>query len=207
MSDTEAKQTFTGRVYEIVNDVDDEIYIGSTKDRLSRRMYKHRGKAVEGQPSKIYTKMSELGVDAFRIVLIEEVECASKDELRRCEQKHIRERKPELNTRCAHVDDERIEEVRKYNAAYGATYKSTHSARLKDDNQEYYKENAERIKARTQTHRQTHALQTREYQTTIRARYIAEKAFYCELCDHAFDSNSNLQRHFTSKTHQRNTQE
>ena len=192
MSDTEDTQTFIGRIYEIVNDVDDEFYIGSTKDRLSRRMYGHRGKVKQGRTSTIYSKMRELGTDQFRIVLIEEIECASIDELRRCEQKHIRERRPTLNKLCAAIDDERREEIKKEAKEY--------------DRKKYVKGRTKIIE-RVKQHYVDNREERLAYQITLSAKYREAKTFHCEACDHAFKSNNHLQRHFTSQKHKRNTQE
>ena len=55
------------KIYKICNDVDDEIYIGSTCQSLSQRMAEHRRttKRPKMQNRKIYTKINELGFDSF----------------------------------------------------------------------------------------------------------------------------------------------
>ena len=72
-----------GKVYIIVNDVNDIIYTGSTAvPRLSTRMSGHRVSSKDvTQTSGIYTAMRTLGIDHFRIVLHHVFPCNSKDEL------------------------------------------------------------------------------------------------------------------------------
>ena len=63
-----------GKIYCIRNNIDDDIYVGSTTQSLSRRMSKHRidMNSERTQNYKLYRKMRELGQHAFYIELIEE---------------------------------------------------------------------------------------------------------------------------------------
>ena len=72
-----------GKVYTIVNDQDDIIYVGSTaQPRLSSRWSSHKRDSTDiNRTSGIYTAMRTLGVDHFRIVLHHVFPCNSKDEL------------------------------------------------------------------------------------------------------------------------------
>lgn len=69
-----------GKIYKLVNDVNDMIYIGSTTTTLSRRFSGHKAHA-KAASSNIYTAMRELGCDHFKIVLIELFPCTCKAEL------------------------------------------------------------------------------------------------------------------------------
>ena len=60
-----------GKIYKIVNDIDDEIYIGSTVDTLSRRFSGHKRKAKQVPNRKIYLHCDLHGIKCFRIVLVE----------------------------------------------------------------------------------------------------------------------------------------
>ena len=65
-----------GKIYKIVNDVNDKIYIGSTCQTLSQRLNGHRKDARKiERMSPLYSAMKELGIGQFRIVLIEEYPC------------------------------------------------------------------------------------------------------------------------------------
>ena len=71
-----------GKIYKIVNTIDDMIYIGSTVTNLSDRMGNHRSKAkMAHKNSKLYTHIKNLGVEHFKILLIKSFNCNNKDEL------------------------------------------------------------------------------------------------------------------------------
>ena len=74
-----------GKVYKLVNSIDNLIYIGSTTCRLSTRMSLHRLHAKKNYNANLYKHMNKLGINKFKIVLIEYCSCNSKDELLRRE--------------------------------------------------------------------------------------------------------------------------
>ena len=77
------------KVYKILNDVDDDVYIGSTCQPLSVRMAGHRCYSGKS-PLKLYQKMRDIGVHHFYIELIEETPCENKEQLRAREGEYIR---------------------------------------------------------------------------------------------------------------------
>ena len=81
------------KIYQVLNDVDDDVYIGSTCQSLNMRMVGHR-KARTGTQYKNYkfykTKIHELGVEHFYIELIKETPCENKEQLRAIEGEYIR---------------------------------------------------------------------------------------------------------------------
>lgn len=92
-------------VYKIVNDVDNKIYIGSTTLSLSQRMTGHRDNARTNKPKLLSQHMRNIGIDHFKIQLLYDVELATKDILRECEQLEL-EKIPEelrLNSMAAYV--------------------------------------------------------------------------------------------------------
>ena len=75
-----------GKVYKIVNNIDNMIYIGSTTTRLCQRMNVHRcHMRNNNNNATLYKHMRELGLENFTIVLIEDYSCNSKDQLLRRE--------------------------------------------------------------------------------------------------------------------------
>ena len=80
-------------IYKILNDVDDECYVGSTTQRLSKRMAKHREDMVRKpkSKSKLYAKMRELGQEHFYIELIEDYPVENIEQLRKREGEYIRQ--------------------------------------------------------------------------------------------------------------------
>lgn len=76
-----------GKVYEIVSNLTEKVYIGSTTSRLSLRMAQHRlayRKRAAGQPYNARTSAYEILVidPKAEIYLIENFPCQDRDELR-----------------------------------------------------------------------------------------------------------------------------
>ena len=75
-----------GKIYKIVNNIDNMIYIGSTTTKLCYRMSIHRcHMEYNNNNSTLYQHMRKLGIDNFKIVLIEEYPWSNKDQLLRRE--------------------------------------------------------------------------------------------------------------------------
>ena len=82
-----------GKIYQIKNTIDDDIYVGSTITPLSRRMIKHKYAAkARKQTYPLYQKMNEHCFGKFFIEIIEEYPCNSKLELLAREGYWIREK-------------------------------------------------------------------------------------------------------------------
>ena len=79
-----------GKIYTILNNIDGEIYVGSTMNTLSRRMAHHRSEAKINPQNKLYNHMNELGVDNCYIELIENSSSNDVYELRAREGHDIR---------------------------------------------------------------------------------------------------------------------
>jgi len=83
-----------GRVYQILNNIDNDVYVGSTCSTLTKRLswHKHRYDRQDKQHVPLYAKMHELGFDQFYIELVEQYPCNTREELRAREGHYIRER-------------------------------------------------------------------------------------------------------------------
>ena len=80
-----------GKIYCIRNTIDDDIYVGSTTQPLSKRMVKHRCNA-KTRPNlmEITKKMDNLGIENFYIELIEDCPCDNIEQLTKKEGEWIR---------------------------------------------------------------------------------------------------------------------
>jgi hypothetical protein len=87
-----------GKIYKLVNDVDDEIYVGSTCLSLSKRLHYHRNAKTTRSQIKIYSHLNNIGWERVKIVLIEECPCENKEQLLRRERYWIENLKATLNT-------------------------------------------------------------------------------------------------------------
>lgn len=90
-------------VYKIWWEDKDDIYIGSTKQRLAVRMAGHRALCKKNSQFQLYKHMRKLGVD-FNYVLLETKSVVSCDEKRKLEQEYIDKLKPSLNSKRACYD-------------------------------------------------------------------------------------------------------
>ncbi|AMM44955.1 intron-associated endonuclease [Bacillus phage SP-15] len=84
-----------GYIYKISNSVDSMVYIGSTVKDVETRMYKgaycHAGLARRGDKRPLYIAMRNLGIDNFKIEVLEEFEYEDPKELRARERDIIQE--------------------------------------------------------------------------------------------------------------------
>jgi len=80
-----------GKIYKILNNIDDEFYIGSAVETIGQRMAKHRSGATRYSNLKVHNHMRNIGIDNFYIELIESYPCNSKEELNSKEGQYIRE--------------------------------------------------------------------------------------------------------------------
>jgi group I intron endonuclease len=73
-----------GKIYKLVNSENDKIYVGSTGlQYLSKRLGHHRLRCLKCPTSgKLYPAMNTIGMDKFRIILLESMPFTNKEELR-----------------------------------------------------------------------------------------------------------------------------
>ena len=78
-----------GAIYQLVNSVDEKIYIGSTCKPLHKRFHDHKKKAKANPNRPAYAHLNSIGWQNVRIILIETYSCGTKQELERKEYEHI----------------------------------------------------------------------------------------------------------------------
>ena len=75
-----------GKIYKIVCDITDFVYIGSTCGPLNKRWNEHLSAARKTkQKRNIYERMKNIGIEYFHIVLIKFYPCNNREELFRKE--------------------------------------------------------------------------------------------------------------------------
>jgi len=115
------------KIYKLVNNVDDKIYVGSTCGTLRLRKSKHKWELNNNKyPNrKVYNHLNQVGWGNVEIILIENFECKCKDELHKRERYWIDELKPELNkTRPTITNEEcNIYNEKKFNCDCGGKYR------------------------------------------------------------------------------------
>ena len=138
-----------GKIYKLVNNVDDKIYVGATCGTLRLRKSCHKCHSKKNPDRPVYKHLNEVGWENVNIILIEEIKCENKMELSRRERHWIDELKPVLNmiipsrSRAEHYQDNReILIVQSKN--YNVNNKEGISIKKK----EYYQANKEKILTR-----------------------------------------------------------
>ena len=86
-----------GKIYKLINDVDDKEYVGSTIQTLAQRKGSHKKDAVKKPHTRAYQHLNKIGWDNVKIILVENYPCDNKEELTAREAYWIRELKAELN--------------------------------------------------------------------------------------------------------------
>lgn len=124
-----------GKIYKLVNDINDNIYIGSTCVKLWKRFAKHKESMIkeECKNSKLYKCMNELGKEHFKIILVESFPCNTREELCAREHHYIETLKPYLNTKNAIPRDDK-------------KYREDNKEKFKEYFKKYREENKEKIK-------------------------------------------------------------
>ena len=184
-----------GKIYCIRNNINDEIYIGSTCQSLSQRMAQHRRDMTVRQHQKLYRAMKELGRENFYIELLEECPCENFSQLLRREGELIREHKTALNdiisgrTKKEHFQDnrevisekkkeyyeenkERIKEHYEQNKEkkleYAKQYRDKNKDKIQDTTKIYYDEHKEEIKQQKKKYYQANQEREREKKKVYR---------------------------------------
>ena len=115
--------------YRLVNNVDDQCYIGMTTRELRKRLYEHRHQCMKCSSNEL---MERYGKKNISIILIHSLEFSTREEARREERRLIEEyaeqsvnmvRRPyqskdERKTQNREYYDTHIEDRRKYNRVY-----------------------------------------------------------------------------------------
>jgi hypothetical protein len=131
------------KIYKLVSPHTDEIYIGSTTQRLCHRLSGHKSDCKKIKNKSTSSKLFELG--EVKIILIEECPCDNKEQLLKRERHHIE------NNKCLNK------------CIPGRTVKEYY-----DDNKEkikeYYQNNKEKIKEYSQEYRENNKYDKKYYE-------------------------------------------
>jgi len=107
-----------GKIYKLVNNVDDEIYVGSTCLPFAKRFYWHKTSAKRYPERKVYKHLNAIGWENVKIILIETFPCESKAELEKRERYCFDELKPTLNANVPSRLKEEYSQVKKRPTAH-----------------------------------------------------------------------------------------
>jgi hypothetical protein len=160
-----------GKIYKIINYEDDDIYIGSTCETLSKRMTKHRDdlKRYKQGKTNYITSFQILEKPSAKIVLIENYPCDSREELTMREQYHIKsnacvnkvipgrsikeyreDNKDKIKAQQKAYNEANADKIKSYKKEYGKAYREANADKIK----EYREADKEKNKAIKQAYYQ-----------------------------------------------------
>jgi group I intron endonuclease len=151
-----------GKIYRLVNNVDDEFYVGSTCGKLSKRKNEHKSLTKSKPHIKIYQHLNNIGWENVSIVLIEEYPCENKMELLRRERHWVDELNPSLNkqvptrTQQQYRDDNK-DRIRQRDASYyeknrtriiesTTKYRAENIQQINETKKKYVEKNREKLR-------------------------------------------------------------
>ena len=206
-----------GKIYSIRSHQTDDIYIGSTTNPLSKRFYQHKSKYnkwVNG--SKDYTSSFELfKYNDVYYELIECFPCNSKDELHKREGEITRETENCVNKFIAgrtvrEWRDDNKEVIKEKSKEYYENNKE----KVKENRKEYYENNQEVIKEKMKERYEQNKEKLKEYyeqnkeklkEKIKKYREANKNKYICEKCNYNTYNKSELEKHFQSQKHIKNT--
>ena len=177
------------KIYKILNDIDNDVYIGATCQPLCKRMVNHRSQINATKSKKynykLYQKMRDLGVEHFYIELIKEAPCENAEQLRAIEGEYIRQY-GELNTRIeGRTKKQYIQDTKEKKSAYDRIRRAEKGDELKKQKREHYHNNID------------------EQRLKHKASYdkVRQNKETCPICGSVYIS-WGRKKHLTTKTHQ-----
>lgn len=140
-------------VYEIVNTITGDCYIGSSVD-LKRRKKEHFKKNTwKKEPNKpLYKDMKQYGKENF---LFKTIQLCDPKELKKYEQIAIEKYKPKYNMYAACTGMSKEEYQKQYN--------KEHADKIKQQKKQYHKEHADSIKQYQKQYREEHIEYIKQY--------------------------------------------
>ena len=186
-----SKDYANGKIYCLRNIINNDVYVGSTTQPLSKRMVKHRCDAKHKYSNrKVHTVMFEIGIDNFYIELLEEYPCDNVEQLNRKEGEWTRK----LGTLNSQVQG-RTREEHEIDTGCMAKYKVEHRDEILMKKKEHRQKHLEREREKNNKH--YHANKAEIYE---RAKEWKSTKHTCE-CGSVY-TNSHKAEHIKSKKHQ-----
>ena len=184
-----------GKIYKLVNSVDNEIYIGSSCSRLSSRKAEHKIMSKRKPNYRVYEHLNSIGWDNVSIILVENVNCQNREQLLMRERYYIDLLKPSLN---------KVIPLRTVKEYY-----EENKEKLVEQSKKYYNQNKEHIAQRRKQYYNANKNNLLEKCKTYREKnknVISEKGkekIRCCYCDVNI-SKSNISQHIKRNKHIKN---
>ena len=205
-----------GKIYQIVSEQTDKVYIGSTTQKLCKRMSDHRATMRLSQCG--ITSKEILQFSDARILLIEEYPCDNKEQLLKREGEVMKTFENRVNKKIAgnmigktqkeydkqfHIDN--IERMH----AEGKAYRDRNREAIREKKKEYDKANREMLAVSRKEYRQTNkeaiSERKKEYRAKNQEDITAKRKIpvTCEICKktvltHSMPSHEKSQKHLAN---------
>ena len=144
-----------GKIYKILNTIDNEIYVGSTCELLSQRMARHRSQVLIKPHLKLYKHMNQLGVEHFYIELIEDCPCDRNEELVKREGEIIRS----IGT----LNKNGTINIKENSTGYHMQYYHDNIEKRKEQKHIWYERNKEHVKEQTKGYKENNKESIKDY--------------------------------------------
>ena len=161
--------TRTARIYKIIHNQSNLVYVSSTFNILRQRWAVHKADYKNGMNLSIYPYFKKYGIENFKIILIKEYQVEDRAHMQAYEQLWINKLKP-INKKCALnlLKKEKIKE-----------YYEKNKEKNKEKSKKYYEKNKEKIKEYNKEKNKEYRA-TEEYKEKFR-KYRAQKR-PCSQC-------------------------
>jgi len=139
-----------GKIYKIVCNITNEIYYGSTKNTLEKRLQKHL--------EKTHLCMSKQILDRgdYEMILIKDYPCNNRRELELEEGKYMRENEC-INIKIpGRTKKEYYEEHKEKLSLQMKQYREEHKKEISEKSKEHYEKNKDKIKQKVKEYRKEH---------------------------------------------------
>ena len=187
--------TRTGRIYKIIHNQSNLVYVGSTFNILRQRWVTHKANYKKGDKISIYPYFKKYGIENFKMILIKEYQVEDRAHMVAYEQLWINKLKS-INKRCAlnllkkEKKREKDREYREKNKEKQKEYREKNKEKLKEYGKEYLKEYYEKNKEKIREYKKEYG---KEYYKKKQKEYKAQKK-PCSQCGKLL-SISSLSRH------------
>ena len=140
-----------GKIYKIVDVGYNKCYVGSTTEKLSMRMVRHRSdykRYKNGKINKItsFDLFDKYGIENCKIELVENVKCETKEELLKKEGEYIRQTDCMNKLLVGRTKKEYCEDNREEVLNQHKKYRDEHKMEKQETDRIYREKNSEKIK-------------------------------------------------------------
>lgn len=189
-------QYLNGKIYKFVNDANEIVYVGSTKNTLEKRFSMHKYEYTKTHDHQTYVYKwihNNGGFESIKIKLVEDYPCNSKQELEERERYWIEQLEPTANLNIPsrskkeykqlpemkQKEKEYRERTRDVRLERGKQYRETHKEEVSQTKKDWYEQNKEKVRERMRRNYEANKDKKLEYQRQYSAANpvkIKEKA-------------------------------